>query len=142
MADVLSSMYGGSGGDLFRDELGVGPITHVEVRHGTYIDAIQVTYGATQQPRHGGSGGMLDAFDLVSGERIIVVFGRWGRYLDQIGFVSVRPDNTLRQHGPYGGTGGEPFYIIGVVDAFFGRSGTLIDAIGAYLQPGVTIWAP
>ena len=142
MAPVLSPYYGGSGGVMFRDELGYGPITKIEIHHGTYIDSIQTTYGTTQQELHGGGGGGPDSFTLGTGERIIAVFGRCGRLLDSIGFVSLKPDLSLRSFGPVGGSGGNPFVIIGFVDGFFGRSKDLIDAIGVYLQPGVNIWLP
>ena len=52
---------------------------------------------------------------LAPGEQIIAVFSRSGAAMDQIGFETQLPDKTLRRHGPFGGTRGNPLYIIGKV---------------------------
>ena len=41
-------------------------------------------------------------------------------------------------YGPYGGRGGSPFLITGIVTGFFGRSGAGLDAIGAYINAPIT----
>jgi hypothetical protein len=139
-SDLKSPQYGGGGGDPFDDSSYIGnPITSITVRHGEYVDSIQVNYSGQQGPQHGGGGGNADTISLAKGEQVIAVVGRSGEYVDQIQFVTVSPGNVLRTYGPYGGTGGDPFYIIGTVDAFFGRSGSLLDAVGVWVQPPVLV---
>jgi hypothetical protein len=78
---------------------------------------------------------------LAPGEQIIAVFGRSGAAIDQIGFVTQLSDKTLRRHGPFGGTRGNPFYIIGKAISFFGRSGSALHAVGVYVEPPVLVSA-
>jgi hypothetical protein len=140
MADLKSPQYGGGGGDPFDDSSFSGnAITRIVVRAAVYVDSIQVTYGNQQGPRHGGGGGEAHEINLAKGEQIIAVFGRSAQLVDQIGFVTLSANNELRQIGPYGGGGGDPFYIIGKVDAFFGRSAALLDAVGVYVAPPVLV---
>src|SRR5260370_4846048 len=135
-SDLKSPQYGGGGGNPFDDSSYIGnPITSITVRHGDLVDAIQVTYGNQQAPRHGGGGGQSDTISLAKGEQVIAVVGRSGDLVDQIQFVTVSPGNVLRTYGPYGGGGGSPFYIIGAVDAFFGRSADSLDAVCVLSQP-------
>jgi hypothetical protein len=76
---------------------------------------------------------------LRKAEQVIAVVGRSGASTDQIQFVTVSPGNVLKSYGPYGGNGGHPFHIIGAVDAFFGQSGDLLDAVGVWVQPPVLV---
>jgi hypothetical protein len=141
-SDLKSPQYGGGGGNAFDDSGYIGnPITSITVRHGEYVDSIQVTYSGQQAPQHGGDGGQADTISLAKGEQVIAVVGRSGDLVDQIQFVTVSPGNVLRNYGPYGGTGGSPFYIIGAVDAFFGSSGEYLDAVGVWVQPPVSVSA-
>ena len=141
-SDLKSPQYGGGGGNPFDDSSYIGsPITAITVGHGDLVDSIQITYGTQQGPKHGGGGGRVDTISLAKGEQVIAVVGRSGASTDQIQFVTVSPGNVLKSYGPYGGNGGSPFYIIGAVDAFFGRSGDLLDAVGVWVQPPVLVSA-
>jgi hypothetical protein len=140
MSDLKSPQFGGGGGAPFDDAGFIGkPITQMTVCATEAIDSIQVTYGGQQGPRHGGGGGQPHDISLAPGEQIIVVFGRWGDHIDQIGFVTQLPNNDLRTHGPYGANSGHPFYIIGKVDAFYGQAGEYLDAVGVWVQPPVLV---
>lgn len=128
-----SNKYGGDGGSSWGDKEDItGPITRLTIRHGEYIDALQITYGSTTGPKHGGDGGSESEISLASGEKIIAVVGRCGTYVDQLQFVTQKSDGTLSSYGPYGGHGGSPFFIIGSIAGFFGRAGTYLDGIGVY----------
>jgi hypothetical protein len=138
-SNLKSPQYGGGGGGTFDDSGYIGPITSITVRHGEYVDAIQVTYGTQQAPQQGGDGGQADTISLAQGEQVIAVVGRSGDLVDQIQFVTVSPGNVLKSYGPYGGGGGSPFYITGAVDAFFGNSGEYLDAVGVWVNPPVLV---
>ena len=125
-----SPQYGGGGGTEFDDSSFRGPITRITVRAAAKVDSIQVTYGDQQAGKHGGDGGTQTVISLAPDEQIIAVFGRSAQVVDQIGFVTQLSNRELRQYGPYGGDGGNPFYIIGKVSSFFGRSAQLLDAVG------------
>lgn len=143
-SDLKSPQYGsGTGGNPFDDSgFGNHPITRILIRSGTKVDAIQVTYGNQTAPMHGSSSeGRPFDISLAPGEQIIAVFGRSGAAIDQIGFVTQLSDKTLRRHGPFGGTRGNPFYIIGKALSFFGRSGSALDAVGVYVEPPVLVSA-
>jgi hypothetical protein len=137
--NLKSPQYGGGGGGAFDDSGYIGPITSITVRHGEYVDAIQVTYGGQQAPQQGGDGGQADTISLAQGEQVIAVVGRSGDLVDQIQFVTVSPGNVLKTYGPYGGGGGSPFYINGAVASFFGSSGEYLDAVGVWVNPPVLV---
>ena len=96
-----------------------------------------------QSDFHGGQGGDAHAIQFADGESIIVIVGQAGEYVDQLNFLTSKPDGTRGTYGPYGGTGGTPFFINATIRGFFGRSGVYLDAIGAFedppLTPGITV---
>lgn len=52
----------------------------VEVRHGEIIDAIRFVYEGDDNPKHGGTGGDFDKFDLERDEyltKIELTYGKW-----------------------------------------------------------------
>ncbi|URE28811.1 Mannose glucose-specific lectin [Musa troglodytarum] len=62
--------------------------------------------------------------------------------VDTLGRITLVRNLTLRtnkkSHGPFGTSGGKPFSVpvaSGKITGFFGRAGTMIDAIGVYLAP-------
>lgn len=103
---------------------------------GSVIDSIQLTYKLsnghyTTGKCFGGRGGKQHVIniDVNRGEKIIGVFGRNGRLVDQLGFVT----NKGRIFGPYGSCGGGKFTVNSCeVRGIFGRSGSLIDSIGFF----------
>src|SRR3989304_4502713 len=137
-----SQMFGGTGGDVFDDITSAGAIVvgikSITIRSGSKVDAIQVTYilsnGSTfQAAKHGGSGGDQHVINFAEGENIITLEGRSGSRVDQLKFTTRDNSGATKVYGPYGGSGGSPFIVNGAVGGFFGRSGSGLDAIGAYL---------
>ena len=137
-----SPAYGGGGGTAFDDSSFRGPITRITVRSAAKVDSIQVTYDGKPAGQHGGGGGNPHDVSFAPGEQIIAVFGRYATNVDQIGFVTQFPNGELRQHGPWGGDGGNPFYIIGKVSSFFGRSAQILDAVGVFVTPPTLAFSP
>lgn len=135
-----SAMHGGLGGEPFLDDLTRAQrIRRITVRHGGYIDAIQVHWidgeGKPQGGvRHGGAGGKEEFFELDDDEVIVQIRGRAGGYVDRLEFLT-----SKGRHHAFGGQGGEPFQIdIGTerrLVGFWGRAGGFVDAIGVCLTP-------
>ncbi len=106
------------------------------LRTGSLVDAIQVTYRLPdgkdyKAPGHGGRGGgqRVININVDQGERIIGVFGKTGRLVDNLGFFT----NKGRVFGPYGGKGGGDFSVhLCPVRGIFGKTGSLVDNIGFY----------
>lgn len=100
--------YGGGGGAVFNElpnNCGA-TIKRMTIRDGSRIDAIQITYRLSNGQdytggHHGGNGGRLHTIDINvdEGERVIGVFGKYGREIDQLGFVT----SWGRTFGPCGG---------------------------------------
>ena len=121
-----SGLYGGGGGSPF-DSAG-DAVRSIRIRSGTLIDSIQFVYWNGQTSgSYGGTGGSPATIDLSPGESIIVIVGQSGSLVDRLTFVT----NFGRVFGPYGGSGGSPFQVSNCnLRGIFGRSGSLIDAIG------------
>ncbi|HEX2764951.1 MAG TPA: jacalin-like lectin [Allosphingosinicella sp.] len=134
--------YGGGGGSAWDDAqaAGTNPPTEfrrINLRSGTYLDQIESVYDNATRT-HGGPGGSPATFDFVPNEILISVQGRSGAYVDQISFTTAviyggGDPPLIRTYGPFGGGGGAPFQIWGEIAAFYGRSGSFIDALGCYL---------
>lgn len=135
---------GGTGGQEFLDQPipKDSKVIEVKVRSGSLIDAVQIVYesrnGRHELPKHGGDGGQLNVFPLDQNEYITGLSGRFGSQVD-----SIRIHTNLQTSPVYGGAGGVAEYhyyapenteIIG----FYGRSGSLIDAIGVVLRQRVS----
>ena len=143
-----SDLLGGTGGSVWDD----GVLTHtptivgvrsIHIRHGNQVDSIQVTYlladGTTYTaPRHGGSGGSSSSFTLADDERIVRMEGKTNNVLvDQVTFITMKADGTQKSYGPFGKTGKTSFSVEGYIIGFYGRSGNLLDALGAYYLESV-----
>jgi hypothetical protein len=92
-----TAFEGGTGGGSFDDSTSIDHILDatlvaIRVRAGEFIDGIQFCYTRKGQsfnaPPHGGSGGSEYEFRLNSGEYIIRVEGRSGKYVDQLRFIT------------------------------------------------------
>jgi hypothetical protein len=142
MTTTNTGFFGGNGGSEFTDTHDVnswGRITQISVRHGSEVDSIATTYANGQFLSHGGTGGDLTVITLNDDEFINKVDLRSGARLDQITFHTSK--GVI--YGPYGGSGGSPNSVdfgSNVLQYFFGRSGSRMDAIGfAYgTKPPVT----
>jgi hypothetical protein len=107
------------------------------------VIAIQVLYRnattgqLTLGDQHGGVGGEQTIIALNAGEFVAEISGRSGQFLDSL---TIRTSQG-RHFGRFGGLGGGADYefpdtggreeILG----FFGRSGTLVDALGVHTRP-------
>lgn len=132
MTTQNTDFFGGSGGSAFTDTHDVnswGRITQISVRHGSEVDAIATTYANGQYLSHGGTGGSLSVITLGDDEFVTKIDLRSGSRLDQISFHTSKGVT----YGPYGGSGGSPQSVdfgSNVLQYFFGRSGSRMDAIG------------
>ena len=143
-----TNMYGGRGGGYFQDpchpaikRIDVGD----EVASGA-LRYIQVTYKNAQnqdvlEPLHGRStDSVLHRINLAQGEHIIAVIGRHSTHykrgrIHQLGFLTRSVSGAKQIFGPYGAENGNLFVINADVVSFFGRSGSLIDALGFFYLP-------
>jgi hypothetical protein len=115
-------------------------LAEVRVRHGTYVDALQMVYETTggslrQFERHGGGGGEAGVLKLDAGEYLTAISGRVGDFVDSIEF-----ETSKRRKAGFGGEGGWASYryeappgtaIVG----FWGRSSDVLNAVGVLLRP-------
>jgi hypothetical protein len=131
---------GGAGGYDFQDDWSSAgrKISKIVVRHGDYIDALQIHWADGKVSKmNGGSGGEETTITLQEDEYLIGIQGRYGTVVHSIVFHTTR-----RSVGPYGGDGGHATYSYNVgpqwpnleIVAFFGRAGAYIDAIGCVLS--------
>lgn len=137
----LTRASGGGGGSPFVDmAAGRGEIVAITVRSGNLIDSVMLTYRYGNKrvngPRHGGNGGNQKTFKLKNGERIIELGGKSGKYVDSL-YIRTSMNRTQRWGGPGGSTSykfnaSKKYPIMGL----WGRSGALLDAIGAVKAGG------
>jgi len=127
--------FGGTGGGTFDDskEENVDrTIVAIHIRCGSRVDAVGIVFEGESVPKnfHGGTGGHLEVFSLLSDEKIIRIEGRSGSRLDQLCFVT-----NKRKSAVYGGDGGNSFLMDGQghpLKYFSGRSGSAVDALQAH----------
>ena len=141
-----SIQFGGKGGIAFKDPIethipAIIGIKALRIRHGDQVDSIQVTQlladGSTYvSPKHGGNGGQETYIEFEVGEEIVKVLGKTNSVLvDQLTFIAKTANGTQRRYGPFGKTGQSPITVTGKILGLFGRSGTLLDAVGFYFIP-------
>src|SRR5208337_4044720 len=129
---------GGEGGTEFADKaLPEGArVVGVKVRHGRWIDGIELIYRTADGQEeglgwHGGDGGEEELFRLEEGEYITGMTGKAGTYIDSLTIVT-----NKRRSKTYGGDGGDNTFDLrsscGEVTGFFGRSGPFLDRIGIF----------
>ncbi|XP_064937489.1 protein GOS9-like [Musa acuminata AAA Group] len=138
--EIKVGAWGGNGGSAW--DMGAAyRITNIKIRAGDNIDAIVITftrYGLIETKHFGGSGGTPHEIPLQEDEYLVGVEGS----VDTLGRITLVRNLTLRtnkrSYGPFGTSGGKPFSVpvaSGKIIGFFGRAGTMIDAIGVYLAP-------
>lgn len=131
---------GGPGGRAFADEVvGEASLTGITIRHGAWIDAVQLHTTDGDLPRRGGAGGQATRIDIAPDDPLVELFGTHdGRHVRSIG-VRTAAGATF---GPYGTTGPEAFSVLAppgeVLSGLVGRSGDYLDALSALSQPGGT----
>ena len=131
----LSRDFGGDGGVPFVETFGPqGRIAEVTIRSGKYIDSIQVSYSYKNKKftsrAYGGNGGNRKSFRLRNGEYITEMGGRSGKYVDSI-YIKTNKNRSMT----WGGNGGSRRFVFRgshkvPIVGFWGRSGSLVDAIG------------
>ena len=135
MAFAPTQQHGGQGGTAFSDDLTQScAVIQVNIRSGSYVDAIEFLYRKPNGQSfsggvHGGSGGTAATFKLAPNEWIVRVDGRSGTYVDQLKFTT----NLGNVYGPYGQNGGSAWAHTGTISGIFGRSGSYVDAIGFFM---------
>jgi Jacalin-like lectin domain len=135
---------GGDGGSPFEDVAPAGArIAGLIIRSGgprNVVVAIQVYYVSptgqvTFGDRHGGGAGDEENISLQAGEFFTQISGRYGQFLDSLTVETSGGPNGPRRFGRFGGLGGSEDYEFPEVNGqeiigFFGRAGTLVDALG------------
>ncbi|CAL9156408.1 unnamed protein product [Musa hybrid cultivar] len=116
-------------------------ITNIKIRAGEVIDGIVITFtrnGLRVTESFGGTGGKLYEIPLQDDEYLVGVEGS----VDTMWGITLVRNLTLRtnkkSYGPFGTSGGKSFSVpvaSGKIIGFFGRAGSMIDAIGVYLAP-------
>ena len=135
--DYHQGPSGGSGGEPFEDgNLPEGArVSEVRVWAGGAVDAIQFVLEAAGQfyelPKHGGGGGTINVFTLLSDELLTGISGLYNGRIGQIRFHT----SSGRSSAPYGRGGKAEFSFEapagGQIVGLFGRAGGMVDALGA-----------
>jgi hypothetical protein len=130
---------GGLGGSVFIDEpdpLKVKRISGLRIRYGSKVDAIAIVWQHYENnwvwsTWHGGKGGIDTIISFMPNEEWIGIAGKSGSLIDQIMIQT-----NKRNIGPFGGTGGTPFYLLdqGQIVGIHGRSGRYLDALGLFVR--------
>ena len=138
---LQSNLFGGPGGNFFDDHnVNIVGIVGMRIRaEDRAVNSIQVTYRLRDgsnytAPMHGQTGGTEYSFTLADGEKLTRMEGEFNQgistgVIDSLTFYS----NMNNVYGPYGTTDQVQFSFTATeFVAFFGRDGSLIDAIGIY----------
>jgi hypothetical protein len=139
MVIVNSGLFGGSGGIPFDEASGqIVGIERLKIHYGQFVDRLEVTYELRDGQRlvraYGGPP-TTEHREIVfaDDERICGVTVRSGEYVDSLAFITYRMFNLvgMRRYGPFGGPGGQNCTVLSPqIRGFFGRAGSLLDAIG------------
>ena len=114
------------------------PVVGVRIRHGRYIDGIELLYKTADGKEeglgwHGGPGGEAETFLLEDGEFINGITGKTGEYVESLVVVT-----NKRKSKMFGGDGGDKTFDLQkageVVTGFFGRSGAFLDQVGIFVH--------
>ncbi|MBI5256544.1 MAG: hypothetical protein HY855_08600 [Burkholderiales bacterium] len=107
-------------------------ITELRVRAGAFVDAIQLVYSdGSTSPWHGGRGGTLHTMVLAPDERIVVIGGKYGDFIDSL---YVRTSKGRSQ--VFGGRGGKAVFHYAAppgmwLHGVWGLAGRHVQALGA-----------
>lgn len=125
----MPEFSGPNGGNPFDDGENLSGVAKVVVRHGKYIDGIQLFFRDGRSTGfRGGSGGALSEFVIDDGDFLesVNIWSGWGT--DAIQFHT-RNGNISQKYGGNGGglrtEGGRGLHVIGMS----GRSGALLDRV-------------
>jgi hypothetical protein len=134
-AAAIGSEFGGVGGAPFVDPDPGERVTEIRIRHGSFVDAVQVFWETTNGVQHGANGGSLSVVKLATDEFITGIEGEFGAFVERLAIVT-----NKATYGPFGGTVGTgPFqripFAITVptgfeVSGFRGRADAFVHSIG------------
>ncbi|CAL4910386.1 unnamed protein product [Urochloa decumbens] len=142
--------WGGRGGDPRDDIVAAGVAPHrlesLVIRSQNAVDSISFTYAGVDGMLRmagpwGGSGGRKRKVKFGATEVIKEISGTYGPFKRHACIVrSLTFVTNVGKHGPFGKPEeGTPFSVPvqdgGRVVGFFGRSGSLLDAVGVYMHP-------
>ncbi|XP_022685426.1 salt stress-induced protein [Setaria italica] len=147
--------WGGSGGDPRDDIVAAGVAPHrlqsVVIRCQGAVDAISFTYaGVDGAPRMVGPSHNSSSFSFFlswwqaghmfgAGEFVKEISGTYGPFGGHTVVRSLTFVTNIGKHGPFGTPWQTPFSVPvqdgAHVVGFFGRSGSLLDAVGVYVHP-------
>ncbi|MCP4687825.1 MAG: hypothetical protein GY859_07225 [Desulfobacterales bacterium] len=130
---------GGLGGVYFHDSNvpGDSRVSEVRVRHGSWIDAIQIFHVQNNRTiamnKHGGDGGRFSSFKLGDDDYIKAIGGGYGRFVQSIRIYT--NNGSSRTYG----SGGKANYYYEAprgyeIVGFLGRSGAFLDAVGVIVR--------
>ena len=128
----VTNQFGGGGGGSFFDYRESADVAAIVIRSGSLIDSIKLVYrnpdgSINVGDQHGGNGGGQTIHNLAVGEFVFAIHGRTGGVVDSLSFTT----NHGRVLGPHGGNGGGSFSVGNCrLRGIYGRSGSLLDAIG------------
>ncbi|CAD6343911.1 unnamed protein product [Miscanthus lutarioriparius] len=138
-------LWGGAGGwdhDITAPPKRLLSLT-ITTRSGSAVESIQFTYTDKAGEKHtagpwGGSGGTSQTIDLDDAEYVKEVSGTYSLYGPYTVLTSFNLVTNNRTWGPWGTKNGTRFCITAPANSsivgFYGRSGSLIDAIGVYVR--------
>jgi hypothetical protein len=114
-------------------------VTKVRIRHGTFVDAVGLSYEVGGMPMDGPmssgtTGGILEEFALAPDEFIVGIAGRYTNVVDSL-IIQTNKQFSKR----FGGDGGDVhfnhiYWPNEEVVGFFGKSAALVDAIGCIFR--------
>ena len=139
MLIVNSGLFGGPGGTPFNESCHqIVGIERIKIHYGQFVDRLEVTYklrdGECLSTAYGGPQGAENReIVFVDDERICGITVRSGEYVDSLAFITYRMFNLvgMKKYGPFGGPGGQNCTVLSPhIREFFGRAGSLLDAIG------------
>ena len=150
--------YGSTVGPAFSDFTTTQPwpcgvdITEIRVRHGSLIDALQMTYRTIDQqviyrPWRGGPGGRESIIALSPGERITGVIGTIctqdhqfpGTSVRQLIFLAQKVDGQKVVYGPYGDESRKAFPSACRAFAVNGKINSIFGRVTDYVRPANTL---
>lgn len=137
---------GGKGGTSFDIPEAPQRLESVTIQSGDAIDSIAFSYtdqvGKKQMAGPwGGNGGLPHTILLAPTENVTKVFGTTGEFQGDAVVTSLTFVTNVATYGPFGKPKGTPFSIPKEdgdnVVGFFGRAGSLVNALGVYVTPPV-----
>lgn len=110
------------------------------IHHGGQVNSIQAEYqlfggGTKLSEKHGTPANTLSVLRFGHREQIVEMRGELDykkRFLNQLSFVTKKPNGRVKVHGPFGTAGSEPFSVRGSVIGFAGNASNFVQAISVY----------